>query len=46
MQTATSNRSVYEDPAVASHYAALDYVAPCEQRLFRAYSCWIPLTAA
>ena len=31
------NRRTYRRPEVASHYAALRYVTPCEQLLFRTY---------
>lgn len=32
-----SNLRVYNQPAVAAHYAALDYLTPCEQFLFEKY---------
>jgi SAM-dependent methyltransferase len=32
-----SNFRVYNEPAVAAHYAALDYLTPCEQFLFETY---------
>jgi ubiquinone/menaquinone biosynthesis C-methylase UbiE len=33
----TLNLQTYRTPEVASHYAALDYLTPCEQLLFRTY---------
>lgn len=33
----TLNLRTYSVPEVASHYAALDYLTPCEQFLFRTY---------
>jgi len=33
----TANLRTYRAPEVASHYAALNYLTPCEQLLFRTY---------
>ena len=37
VQEEALNRRTYSVPEVASHYAALNYVTPCEQLLFRTY---------
>jgi trans-aconitate methyltransferase len=37
VQEEALNLRTYRVPAVASHYAALNYLTPCEQLLFRTY---------
>jgi ubiquinone/menaquinone biosynthesis C-methylase UbiE len=36
-RNADTNLQTYDAPAVASHYAALDYLTPCERVLFETY---------
>jgi SAM-dependent methyltransferase len=36
-RTADSNLQTYDAPEVAAHYAALDYLTPCERVLFETY---------
>lgn len=33
----TANLQIYNTPNVASHYASLDYLTPCERFLFDSY---------
>ncbi len=35
--TAETNLQIYEAPAIASHYASLEYLTPCERLLFDSY---------
>ena len=37
MERKAANLQVYRDPDVVSHYAALDYLTPCERLLFDSY---------
>jgi ubiquinone/menaquinone biosynthesis C-methylase UbiE len=37
VETKAANLEVYCDPAVVSHYAALNYLTPCERLLFETY---------
>jgi cyclopropane fatty-acyl-phospholipid synthase-like methyltransferase len=37
VETKAANLQVYRDPEVVSHYAALDYLTPCERLLFERY---------
>jgi ubiquinone/menaquinone biosynthesis C-methylase UbiE len=37
VKTTAANLQVYRDPEVVSHYAALDYLTPCERLLFDTY---------